>query len=418
MIRAISGTILARIVTTAMGLLVAVIAGHRMGAEGLGVIGLVVLGITLVRLGMDLVGGGALVYLVPRVPLARLLPPCYGWAVVAALLGYGIVDMLRLVPAGYAQHVAWLALLQGINAIHLNVLVGQQRIKANNYITVAQSLVLVTAFLLLSQNARTDAMDYVDAAYFSASAALLLSSWALLRRIPVRTETRMKVLSILLRQGVYVQLANATQLLNYRLAYWLISKFQGTGMLGIYTVANQLSEGAWLVPKSLAVVLYSRISNTQVAERQRLLTLTFLKTSMACATAVVLALLLAPDKWFQLAFGPEVTGITPLIALLAPGILSMSASQAFSHFFSGTARNVHNLIGSALGLVSTVAAGLVLIPWLGLPGAAIAASCAYGLNAVYQTVAFMRVTGTTFGDLWPNAADGQRARELFGRFHK
>ena len=60
MLKAISGTVLARIATTAMGLLVAVVAGHRLGAEGLGVIGLVVLGITLVRLGMDLMGGGAL----------------------------------------------------------------------------------------------------------------------------------------------------------------------------------------------------------------------------------------------------------------------------------------------------------------------------------------------------------------------
>ena len=51
MLKAISGTVLARIATTAMGLLVAVVAGHRLGAEGLGVIGLVVLGITLVRLG-------------------------------------------------------------------------------------------------------------------------------------------------------------------------------------------------------------------------------------------------------------------------------------------------------------------------------------------------------------------------------
>ncbi|MBP8824320.1 MAG: polysaccharide biosynthesis C-terminal domain-containing protein [Flavobacteriales bacterium] len=418
MLRAISGTILARIVTTVMGLLVAVIAGHRMGAEGLGVIGLVVLGITLVRLGMDLMGGGAIVYLVPRVALGRLLPPCYLWALAAAALGYGLVALLGLVPGGYAGHVAVLALLQGINAIHLNVLVGQQRIRANNHITMVQSLALVAAFMLLSRAAHTNAMDYVDAAYVSVIAALLLSTWAMRKQVPTRGQAPVNVLGILLKQGVYVQLANATQLLNYRLAYWLIGKFQGTAMLGIYTVANQLAEGAWLVPKSLAVVLYSKISNTHMAEQQRLLTLTFLKTAMACATAVILVLLLLPSALFQWAFGPEITGITPLIAWLAPGILSMSASQAFSHFFSGTARNVHNLIGSALGLVSTVVAGLVLIPRLGLPGAAIAASCAYGLSAMYQTVAFMRVTGTRFSDLWPNAADGRRARELFGRLYK
>jgi O-antigen/teichoic acid export membrane protein len=228
-------------------------------------------------------------------------------------------------------------------------------------------------------------------------------------------EAPQHVIRLLLRQGAYVQVANGMQLMNYRLAYWLIEKFQNTAALGIYTVANQLAEGAWLVPKSLAVVLYSKISNTEGPEGQRLLTLTFLKTSMACASAVVLVLVLLPSTVFQWVFGPEVVGITPLILLLVPGILSMAASQAYSHFFSGTARNVHNVIGSGLGLVATVVAGLLLIPAYGLFGAAISATLAYSINAVYQTIAFMRITGSSFTDLWPNAADGRRLRGMFLR---
>lgn len=204
-------------------------------------------------------------------------------------------------------------------------------------------------------------------------------------------------------------------MLNYRLAYWLIEKFQGTASLGVYTVANQLAEGAWLVPRSLALVLYSKISNTAGIEGQRLLTLTFLKTSLACATAVAAVLLLLPSTVYQWLFGPEVVGLPPLIALLVPGILSMAASQAFSHFFSGTARNIHNVIGSGLGLVFTVVAGFLLIPAHGLPGAALTATLAYTMNAVYQTIAFMRITGTRFRECWPNAADLRRLRTLLGQ---
>lgn len=418
MLRAISGTILARLATTVMGLLVAVIAGHRLGAQGLGIIGLVVLGITLVRLGMDLMGGGALIYLVPRVALRRLLPPCYAWALVATALGWGAVKLLHLVPEGYATHVAAIALLQSIGAIHLSVLVGQQRIRANNLITVVQAAVLIASFVHFTRHDAADAMAYVRAAYLSAAAALILSSKAIAKPPPPSGHGPLNVVRTLLRQGLYVQLANGMQLMNYRLAYWLIERFRSTAMLGIYTVANQLAEGAWLVPKSLALVLYSKISNSRLPEEQRLLTLTFLKLSMAFATGFVLVLLALPAVVFQWVFGPEVTGITPLLALLAPGIMGMAASQAYSHFFSGTARNVHNVIGSGLGLVATITAGLTLIPRLGLAGAALSASCAYGINAVYQTTAFMRITGTSFRDLWPNAADGQQLRHLFGRFHK
>lgn len=414
MLKAISGTILARIVTTGMGLLIAVIAGHRLGAEGLGIIGLIVLGITLVRLGMDLVGGSALVYLVPRVPLGRLLGPCYLWALCAAGAGYFLVSTFSLVPAGYAVHAALLALLQGIHAIHLSVLIGQQRIRANNWIGVVQSVVLVAAFAMLARTPGADAMAFVQAAYLSIIVALLLGSLSIGKRMPVPDQAPVNVLGTLVRQGSYVQLANGMQLLNYRLAYWLIEKFQGTASLGVYTVANQLAEGAWLVPRSLALVLYSKISNTAGIEGQRLLTLTFLKTSLACATAVAAVLLLLPSTVFQWLFGPEVVGLSPLIALLVPGILSMAASQAFSHFFSGTARNIHNVAGSGLGLVLTVVAGLLLIPAHGLAGAALTATLAYTMNATYQTIAFMRITGTRFRELWPNAADGRRLRTLFG----
>ena len=413
MIKAISGTILARILTTVMGLLVSVIAGHALGTSGLGTIGLIVLGITLVRMLMEMVGGTALVYLVPRVALSKLLLPCYLWAVFAGLIGFLLIDLLELVPDGFAVHVACLALIQSMNAIHLNVLVGQQRIRANNLVTVVQAVVLTAAFGLFTRDPEPDNFTFVHAAYISATAALALSTWAIGREWTVPHPQQVHVLRLLLRQGAYVQMANGMQLLNYRLAYWLIERFRGTAQLGIYTVANQLAESAWLVPKSLALVLYSKVSNLHQAQEQRALTLAFLKASMCFAGLVTAAFVPLPRRVFQWAFGPEVTGITPLLALLAPGILAMAASQAFSHFFSGTARNIHNVIGSGLGLVATVAAGLTLIPAYGLPGAAIAATLAYGTNALYQTVAFMRITGSSFKDLLPSAEDGRRLRGMF-----
>ncbi len=417
MLKVISGTILARIIITVMGLLVAVVGGHRLGAEGLGVIGLVVLGISLVRLGMDLVAGSALVYLAPRVALGRLLRPSYLWALFIGLAGYLVVSLFNLVPEGYALHVAVLAFLQGVNAVHLNILVGQQRIRANNVIAVVQAIMLVGVFTWLAFQPGASAMSYVTGAYASALSSLLLGTLSIRKRVEVQDDPSVNVMQLLFRQGSYIQMANGMQLINYRLAYWLIEKFKGTAQLGVYTVANQLAEGAWLVPKSLALVLYSKISNTDKAEEQRLITLTFLKTSMASASAIILVLLVLPSTLFQCLFGPEVVGITPLIALLAPGILSMSATQAWSHFFSGTARNVHNVGASGIGMVITIGAGLLLVPQYGLVGAALCASLAYGASALYQTVVFMRITNTRFTELWPNRADVQRLGRLLGRSH-
>lgn len=418
MIRQITGTIAARVSVTALNLAVTMLAGHRLGAFGLGTISMVVLGITLLMLAANLVGGGALVYLVPRVPLRRLLPPAYAWVTVACALGYGILRLFRLVPAGYEGHVAALTLLQAVYSIHLGVLIGQQRIRTHNAIIVAQAVVLLAVFTVLLRMSAPDAMAYVHASYAAFGATVLLSTLAMRDRAPTIAHEGASVWRTLVQQGLLVQSANGMQLLNYRLAYWLIERFRGTAALGVYSVGNQLAESAWLAPKSLGLVLYSQVSNTADPERQRLLTLTILKVSLACALAVVLVLSALPDVVFRWAFGREITGLLPILLLLAPGILAMAASQAFSHFFSGTGRNKHNVIGSGLGLVATVAAGYTLIPAYGLPGAACTASLAYVLNAVYQGIVFVRSVEVHWHDLLPGRADVDRLKQLMGRLRE
>ena len=82
-------------------------------------------------------------------------------------------------------------------------------------------------------------------------------------------------------------------------------------------------------------MLYSRVSNSDDAERNRRTTLTVLKAAVAFAGLVLLVLLLVPEPLFQWAFGPEVVGITPLVLLLARASWPVAASQALSHYFSG-----------------------------------------------------------------------------------
>ena len=53
-----------------------------------------------------------------------------------------------------------------------------------------------------------------------------------------------------------------------------------------------------------------------------------------------------------------------------------------------------------------------------MAGAAISATCAYGINAMYQTVAFMRITGTTFGDLWPGKKDVEQLKALYSMLRR
>lgn len=414
MIRPAIGSVIARAWTTLANLLVVMVAGHLLGASGLGTISLVVLAITLVQLLNNVVGGGALVHLVPRAPLAALLRPAYAWALFTALAAFAVLLLVPLVPRGLSGHVAALALLQSLYTIHLNVLLGRQRIAAYNRITALHGLVMLSVFVVLVRRPGGATVGaYVQACYAAFATTLALSAWALARRASVPAVPAVDgLLRRMVLQGLHVQGANAMQLLNYRFAYYLIEHYLGLAALGVYSVATQLAEGAWLVPRSLGMVLYSTVSNEPLAGRQRALTLTTFKTSVLAASGALLLALLLPDAVYALLFGPEVRGVRPLLACLAPGIVAMAASQAYSHYFSGVGRNVHNAIGSALGLVVTIGAGLLLVVAWGAMGAALTASLAYLVNALYQGWRFMTISGARVQDHWPDRADLDRLRRL------
>lgn len=415
MIRPVVGTVAARVAIVVMNLLVIVVAGRALGADGLGMISLLVLGITFILVLNNVVGGGGIVYLLPRHGAQALRWPAYAWAIVTTAIARLVLHRFSLVPAGLEDHTVALAFLQAVIGIHLGILLGRERIGLHNALLIFQAAMLLVAFAILLRTDAPDIMDYVLSAYIAHGATALLSSIASAGADRSAIAPTGHPVVDLFRQGAIAQTANGMQLLNYRLAYYLIQRFIGTAAVGLYSVTSQLAESTWLVPKSLGLVLYARMSNTEGMERQRDLTLAVLKVALGVALLFTLALVLVPDALYKLVFGPEVTGVAWLVLLLAPGLLAMAASQALSHYLSGTGRVWHNAIGSGLGAVATLVLGFMLIPKHGLPGAAITASIAYCTSTVYQALVFQRLTGARLRHFLPNAADVDRLRTLWNR---
>jgi len=414
MIRPVIGTVAARIAITAANLLVVALAGHRLGAEGLGAISLLVLGIALVLIPAHAVGGGGLVYLVPRLGVWPALLPSYAWALFTSAIALLVVQMVPLAPAGTAFHLVALAFLQALNSIHLNILVGQERIGLQNGLLVVQSLLQLTGFTVLLSQDGADLMDYVEASYIAFGCIALASGWYVHRSAVVGPFSWSgQALRSLMAQGVIGQLANLFQLLNYRASYYLIELFRGTSALGVYSVAMQLAEGSWLVPKSIGGVLYSKVSNMEQQRRQVRLTLTLFKVAVFFGLLCCLVLILLPDGLYAAVFGQDVRGLRPLLLLIAPGLVAMSGSQVLSHYLSGTGRIRHNLIGSGLGMVITVLVGWPLIKGYGLAGAAATATLAYATSLCYQVIVFLRHADVRVGDLLPHTDDPRKVRMLW-----
>lgn len=414
MIRPVIGTIVARVAITGLSLLSVALTGRHLGVEGLGSIGLLVLGVTITLVLAHAVGGGGLVYVVPRTGVRHVLAPAYGWAVIVSLLAWMVFTTFSLVPEGLGPHVAGLAFLQATNSIHLNILVARERIGTHNTLAVSQAAIQLVAFAILLRVHGPELMDYVNSAYLALGSMAILSGWQALRMPWENTGTNTSAATrALFAQGSVAQLTNLFQLLNYRASYYLIEALHGTAALGAYSVTMQLAEGTWLIPKSIGGVLYSKVSNLEERRRQLQYTVILFKVAVVAGSVCCVVLLALPNDLFRWLFGTELPDLRPLLLGIVPGLVAMSGSQVLSHYFSGTGQVRHNLFASGLGLVVTMAVGWPLIAMHGLVGATFTASLAYSAAVIYQLVVFIRRNGIHAMDLAPHGSDLRKARSLW-----
>lgn len=371
----------------------------------MGIIGLIMVDITIIQLSVDLFAGSSLIYFASRTNIGKLLFPAYFFIGIVVLLFYLLflagtslfpVLFYSIVPEGYIDHVLALSLLSSLMATHYNLLLGKQRIKTYNIIFTFQICTLLLVFLIelfLIQNLSVDA--YLIALYFAYGIGAILGFIAVIKKAgPLMMSGWTSIIKQVIRYGFITQMANLLSIGNNRLSFFFIKYFSGLSSLGVYTAGIQLTEGLKLIGSSIAVVQFSAISNTRDKDYASNLTIKLMKFSVALTAMAVMVLVILPDTFYTMLFSKDFSGVKPVIIALSPGVVALAANNIFSHYFSGLGNPKVNLFAKGFGFVFTVILAILLIPEFGLVGAAITASVSYISTVIYQYIIFKKQTKT------------------------
>lgn len=390
-----------------------------MGAEIKGMIGLLVLNLTLIALLAGVVGGSAMVYLVPRHRIRHLLLIGYAWS--AAVVPVASFVLALSGTEGFPGYAAFLPLALGeaFLAVHAPVLLGAKRVGAHNYSLVIKSLVTVGALAyVIWSRGNPDFDDFVQAYFSGLIAALAYSAFALLRLPNVEKPRTSAVATFrdLFKYGFPVQLGNLAQFLNYRLGFYLLEWFLLPGAalvrIGIYAAALQVSESLLQFSRSVSIVQYAEVSNSDDRGKALKLSLQFIKLNYSVTFLGAVVLLLLPNQWYTAFLGSEFHEVKAHLILLVPGLVALSVSGGISHFFSGVGLHRLNTFASALGLLCTAAVGIPAVAFFGTYGAVVTASLAY-INLVSVQYAQLRKReGVTLGDFVITAGDAADFRRI------
>ncbi len=392
MLKNMSRTLGIRFATALISLLIVVIAGRELGAVVLGQISLLVLAISIINLVGGFAGGSALVYLMPRHEGRSLLYLSQLWAIVSGLATGSLLLLINAFPAEYAWHVFILGIIGSLNQNYLSVLLAKQRIKAHNFISLLQSVFMIFALIVMITFFKIRSIEsYIMALYIAYASVLLVCAFLVKNNSRKAGERAGEGLAILFRYGSLVQLSSILALLTYRLTYYYTEDWLGLAALGILSVAVQLSEAVWILPKSIALVQYSKISNLKNDSDSAQLT-TFLLFVATILTSIGLSVLVfIPSSLYEFIFGSDFNHLSLVIIFIVPGILAIALNIILSHFFGGTGRIIYNLIGSAIGLVVVAAAGYLLINGGTISDAALVSSIGYVANFVFAITSFLLI---------------------------
>jgi O-antigen/teichoic acid export membrane protein len=186
---------------------------------------------------------------------------------------------------------------------------------------------------------------------------------------------------------------NLVSLMNYRVGLFFVERLLGLGATGVYSIAVVVAELLWFVSSSLTQAAYGRLGHPDRARAAA-------TTVRVVQLGVAALLLAAPLLWVLAAWavpwllGPAYAASVALIGWLLPGVLLFGGASALSAYFTNHA-GTPQVPARVAGLSLAVNAGLclLLVPRLGMAGAALAASLAYGSSVVVLAVLFARHAG-------------------------
>ncbi|OWP64994.1 hypothetical protein CDA63_01145 [Hymenobacter amundsenii] len=411
MLRRVIHNFATRLATALLSFGVVWLTARYLGATGRGAISLFVTDCAAILLFIGLLGGSSLIYLAPRRNLWHLLLPAYGWAAVVCGLGTAAVGLLRQPEPTYLLHLGALSLLQALFSINTSLLLGRRREGTYNLLTLAQVALLAVGLLAAfwAGGHWVAVETYYYAAYLAFGLPLLLSLGPLLRlpdprrRLGRRLRATVRELA---RHSRGAHFSNILAFANYRLGYYFVAYFADARAVGVLSVGVALMEAIWLIPRSAALIQYVDLVNSpgQTGALPESALRVGRLAVLGTATAV-LVLVAVPPTLLTAVFGREFGPAQTVMQLLAPGSVVMAVQMLISSYFSGRAQYRRNNAAALVGLVVTIGGGMLLIPRLGIRGAALASTLSYTASTAFLLWHFRRTTGLGPTAFLPRPAD-------------
>ncbi len=397
MFKNIFRTFVSRIISAIFTFGVVFITSRALGPENYGTIGLIMVAVGIALLFSSLIGGTSLVYFTSRINPSALFIVSALWGFLMTFAVTKIMALLNLYPSEFFFQVFLISLIACISQNLMCIILGNERILQQNIIMVFQIFIHFSVLLFIFHGLKQPAIvNYLNSVLISHFLAMLMGFIFCSKYIfPLSLAGLLSGIIEIIKYGYWIQLSTFIQLMNYRLSYYIVDWFLGREKLGIYTLAVQLAESFWLLPRSISTVQFSYISNLRTINEAVIVSYKLMQSVMICIAGCTIPIFFIPENWFLFVIGPAYTGIKSVVLMLIPAVIFFSGVIIISAYFSGIGKVKYTTVVSATGLIFTAILNLLLVYFFGLYGAALTTNICYIVMFIFSMHIFIRLNNTT-----------------------
>lgn len=302
-----------------------------------------------------------------------------------ATMAVGVVLGAAVVTGfAYAGHALWAAAAAiaslpatAATCIVAGYAVGIRRVRGTTTVTVATTLVNLV-------------LVGVGFAVFARSPWIAIAAWvaalnlvAAIGLVVVFAHSRTLRDNVPVRTGDFVRFAtkagatNLVTLLNYRGDLYIVALLTSVASLGLYSVAVSASETLLIATQSAAITISPHVGSMDRRAAAQL-TARCVRNNLLVAAALCGILFVAAPWVVALLYGGRFLPLVPVLRILLVGVVAVSLGSPVSSYFTlKLGRPEISLWIAGLSAAVCIALAAVLVPMLGIVGAAIGSTAAY-----------------------------------------
>ncbi|NQT04251.1 MAG: oligosaccharide flippase family protein [Planctomycetes bacterium] len=206
-----------------------------------------------------------------------------------------------------------------------------------------------------------------------------------------------RLLSDSLRYGTKAYFGNLAQFLNYRLDIFIVAYFLTTTDVGYYALAVGLAEKLWMLPGSIATILFPRVSSIKIQDANNL-TPKVSRNTLFIMLLLALGLLFVCKPVIRIMYGFAYLPSVKPFMLLLPGIVALGVGKIFTADLAGRGRPEFGTLAAFVSLAINICLNIWFIPKWGIAGAAFASTIAYSLATLIALIAYLEISGNSLLD--------------------